>query len=201
MGSTSMRLLALTAFGAVFISIFDGFHTYSDTTRYTTIVAWRAAWWTPLLFGLSTGVGGPVYVLNYRVLGGRRPAPGWAALAAAFVIWGGLYAFSGFYKGPNEVKLAVLSAAAVVLFAWLDRTAAGAGSALLTALVGPIVEVVLVHRDAFKHLQPDFAGIPMWLPALYACAAVVLGQGTRRLLDPSATTSAASTGTSSPSAP
>jgi hypothetical protein len=202
MGGTLARILALAAFGAVVISIFDGFHTYSETTQYTTIVAWRAAWWTPLIFGLSTGVGGPVYVLSYRTLGGRRLAPGWTPLAIAFVIYGALYAFSGFYKGTNEAKLAVLGAAAVALFAWLDRTAAGAGTTLLTALVGPLVEVVLVHLDAFKHLQPDVAGIPMWLPALYACSAVVLGQGARRLLDPSATTtSAASTGTSSPSAP
>src|SRR5262245_4889929 len=118
----ALRLLLLFAFGAVVLSVFDGFHTPSGTTLYATTVAWQAAWWTPLIFGASTGVGGPVFALIYRVLGGKKVPPGWLQLVPAFAIFGALYAFSGFYKGPNVVKLAVLSGGAAVLFAWLDRT-------------------------------------------------------------------------------
>jgi hypothetical protein len=176
------RILALTAFGAVVLSVFDAFHTHSGTTRYTTTVVWEAAWWTPLIFGLATGVGGPLYVLAYRRLGGRRAPPGWWSLVPGVVLFGALYYFSGFYQGANATKLGVLSAAAIGLHGWLDRTRAGIVVLLLTAAVGPLIESFLVHAGVFLHLHPDLLHVPMWLPALYACGAVVLGQGTRRWL-------------------
>ena len=180
---TPSRLLALAAFGGVVITFFDGFHTHSGTTRYATTVLCEAAWWAPLPFALGMGVGGPAYVLGYRALGGRRPPAAWPALGAAFAAYGALYAFSGYYAGSNAAKLAALAAAAVLLHAWLDRTLAGASMALVTAIVGPLVEVVLVHAGVFTHLKADVLGVPVWLPALYACSAVVIGQGARRWLE------------------
>jgi len=176
------RLLCLFAFGAVVLSTFDGFHTYSGTTRYASTIAFRAAWWTPLGFGLALAAGGPLYALLYERLGGRRAPPSWSRLAPALAVFGGLHAWSGFFHGANETKLVVLGAAALALFAWLDRSLAGAACALGTALAGPLVEIVLVRAGAFEHLQPDFLGVPMWLPALYACSAPVVGQGARRWL-------------------
>ncbi len=182
------RVMVLFLFGAVAISFFDGFHTHSGTTRYTTIVALQAAWWVPLLFGASVGLGGPAFAIGYRTLGGAREPPPWSALAAAFVAFGALYFFSGFFHGANAWKLCVLSLGAATLWGVLDRTWQGAACALGAALAGPGVEVVLTHVGAFEHLQADFLGIPMWLPALYACAAPVLGHGSRRFLWPPATT-------------
>jgi hypothetical protein len=177
------RLLALFLFGAIVIAIFDGFHTHSGTTRYAAPVFLMAAWWTPLVFGLSTGVGGPAYAMTYRTLGGKREPPPWVWLVPAFALWGGLYYFSGFYKGPNEVKLAVLGASAVAFWLVLDRTLAGAIAAIITAIVGPLCESAQVHAGWFEHLQPDFLGVPMWLPALYAASGPVIGQGARRWLN------------------
>jgi hypothetical protein len=176
------RLAALFAFGAVVLSIFDGFHTHSGTTRYPSPVAWEAAWWTPLAFGASTGVGGPIFVLVYRALGGKRPPPPWSHLAVAFVLYGALYYMSGYLHASNETKLAILAVATLVLYLWLDRTVAGALAVLLTAVIGPLAEVIQVHAGLFEHLQPDFLGIPMWLPALYTASAVVIGHGSRRWL-------------------
>ncbi len=174
------RVAALFVFGAVVISIFDGFHTHSGTTRYPDPVAFEAAWWTPLIFGASTGLGGPAFALLYRALGGKRPPPSGPQLAVAFALFGALYAFSGFYHGANLTKLLVLGAAAVALYLWLDRTLAGALATLATALTGPLVEIALVHAGAFEHLQPDVLGtIPCWLPALYACSAPAVGHGAR----------------------
>jgi hypothetical protein len=177
--------LALFAFGAVVLSTFDGFHTHSGTTRYANVVALQAAWWTPLVFGLTTGVGGPMYAFLYRVLGGVRPPPSWARLTPAFGIFGMLYAFTGFYHGPSSIKLAVLAAAAAALFFWLDRTRAGALCLVVTTLTGPFVEAAQIRAGMFEYLQHDFLGVPMWLPALYACSAPVIGQGARRWLAPS----------------
>lgn len=179
---TLPRVLVLFAFGAVVITFFDGFHTHSGTTRYATVVAFQMAWWAPLLFGASVGLGGPLFAVGYRSLGGTRAPPPWLALGAAFVSFGALYYFSGFFHGANATKLGVLSFAALVLWGVLDRTWQGAACALGAALSGPAVEVALVHLGAFAHLQPDALGIPMWLPALYACAAPVLGHASRRFL-------------------
>ncbi|MEZ0228599.1 MAG: hypothetical protein ACAI25_08240 [Planctomycetota bacterium] len=175
-------LAALFAFTAVMLSICDGFHTYSGTTRYTHEVAWKAAWWTPMNFGLAGAVGGPLYAFFYSTFGGRRVPPSLVKLAPGFVAFGALYYFSGFYKGPNEVKLAVLGGSAAVLFAVYDRTVAGFLCLLITSATGPIIEIIFVKLELFLHLQPDFLGVPMWLPALYACSAPVIGQGCRRVL-------------------
>ena len=153
------RLLALFVFGAVVLTTFDGFHTYSDTTRYTSIVALRAAWWVPFNFGLALAGGGSVYALMYQMLGGRRAPPPWSRLILGLVIFGGLYAWSGFSHGANETKLVVLGAAAVALWAWLDRTLAGAACAVVTALTGPVVEIVLVRAGAFEHF---FSPTSIW---------------------------------------
>jgi hypothetical protein len=180
------RVAVLFAFGAVVISFFDGFHTFSGTTAYASpLGASRMAWWTPLIFGASTGLGGPAFALGYARLGGTRSPPPWGPLVAAFVSFGALYFFSGFYRGPNAVKLGVLAAGAVVLFLVLDRTWQGALCALATAATGPLVEIVLVRAGTFVHLQPDFLGIPMWLPALYLASAPVIGHGARRFLSSS----------------
>jgi hypothetical protein len=177
------RVLALFLFGAIVISFFDGFHTFSGTTAYAhPLGASKMAWWTPLIFGASTGLGGPAFALGYARFGGTLAPPPWNKLVSAFVSFGALYFFSGFYHGPNEVKLAVLVAGAVAFFLWLDRTWQGALCALATAATGPLVEIVLVHFGTFVHVQPDFLGIPMWLPALYLASAPVIGHGARRFL-------------------
>lgn len=181
-------LASLFGFGAVFLTVCDGFHTYSGTTSYPAPLALQAAWWVPLNFGLGVLLGGIAYAVLYRLFGGTKPAASFTRLAPGLVAFGALYYFSGFYKGPddratNEVKLAVLATAAVALHALLDRTLAGVACSLVTALVGPTVEVIFVHLGYFKHLQPDVLGVPMWLPALYACSGPVIGQGARRVLE------------------
>lgn len=168
--------------GATAVSVFDGFHTHSGTTRYATPVLWQMAWWTPVLFGASVGLGGPVYALGVRLLGGGQPPPPARDLAIGFAIFGLLYFASGYLPASNGVKLAMLLAGAAFLFGWLDRTRAGAVMTLVTAVTGPLVEITLVRLGTFAHLQPDFAGIPMWLPGLYLCAGPTLGQIARRAL-------------------
>ena len=50
--------------------------------------------------------------------------------------------------------------------AWAWRRAAVA-HAVACAVVGVLVEYVLVRLGAFRHIRPDVAGLPLWLPALY----------------------------------
>jgi hypothetical protein len=73
------------------------------------------------------------------------------------------------------VKLGVIAAGAVGLAVSIARRADAFGLAIATAVVGPLVEIALVRAGAFRHLRPDLFGIPMWLPALYACASLSFG--------------------------
>jgi hypothetical protein len=183
------RLPLLFAFGAVVITLFDAFHTLSGTTAYVGLhQSARLEWWTPLVFGAGTTVGGSVFAGLYRALGGTKDPPPWRVLASALWCFGALYFFSGFFRGSNATKLVVLALAATAAFVWLDRTWQGAVCAMVLTIIGPSLEIILVRVGTFVHLQPDFLGIPMWLPALYLCSAPVMGHGSRKLLAPRDTT-------------
>ena len=47
--------------------------------------------------------------------------------------------------------------------------------AVLTAVIGPLVEAALVHAGLFGYREPDVLGVAMWLPALYACGSIAFG--------------------------
>ncbi len=175
------RVLALSVFGAVVLSAFDAFHTHGGTTRYAHPIAFGAAWWTPLIFGCTTGLGGLVYSALYARLGGRRAALVGVARRRSLAVFGGVY-YASASALPNAAKLALLALIAGALWAWLDRSRAGALLMALLAIAGPCAEIVQVTLGLFAHLQPDLAGVPMWLPALYAASGPVLGQGARKWL-------------------
>ena len=168
--------IVLFLFGATVGSALDAIHTYSGTTAYPQPVAFRMAWWTPLLFGfagLSTGLAYPI-VERLR----RRPIAKDATLArvtGSFALFALLYLASGFLPASNAVKLAVLLAGDVALFATVAKTREALALAACAAVIGPATEIVLVAQGAFRHLQPDVFGIPIWLPALYAAGSFAIG--------------------------
>jgi hypothetical protein len=166
----------LAGLGATVGSALDALHTYSGTTTYPKPIALKMAWWTPAIFGfagLSTGLAFP---LAEKVLG-RSITSEVTPLRAAlgFAGFAGLYALSGFLPASNFTKTCVIGAGVVALGATLAPTPEAVVLSLTTAIVGPLVEIALVSRGAFTHNQPDFLGIPMWLPVLYAGGAFAFG--------------------------
>jgi hypothetical protein len=72
---------------------------------------------------------------------------------------------------------------AVVALRLAMRPAAGDWAfALAGALVGPAVEAALAAAGAFDYTEPDLAGVPIWLPAMWANGGLVI----RRLFSLSA---------------
>lgn len=71
----------------------------------------------------------------------------------------------------------------VVLATWglsvwgtFDRTKQGFAMAVLTALAGPAAEIVLINVLGLYHYEnPDWAGIPTWIPWVYFCGATAVG--------------------------
>lgn len=162
----SLRSIAvLAAFGATLGSVLDGFHTWSGTTSYPSPIALRMAWWTPLLFAVAYASLGSLFTF----LRARDPSPGPSGRRAilGFAGFTALYFASGFLPASNAVKLIVLLAGAVSAYLLVDKSPAAIVAGLVASAIGPLTEVTLVSLGAFTHLQPDFAGIPMWLPALY----------------------------------
>jgi hypothetical protein len=167
--------------GAVMLTVFDMFHTHSGTTAYEHPIVMKAAWWTPLLFGTSLSLGGLVYVKGHRAMRGPRELPSNAALAAALVIYAGLYCASGYAPLSNEGKLALLLVGFAAMWWLLDRSWQGVAMAAVTAVGGCTTEFILTHANAFHHLQPDFLGLPVWLPGIYLVSGAVLGQLSRKV--------------------
>lgn len=42
---------------------------------------------------------------------------------------------------------------------------------LLLTIIGPVIEILLVHLGTFKYTHGSFYGVPMWLPLLWGSAA------------------------------
>jgi hypothetical protein len=166
----------------VVISFFDGFHTHSGTTEYPHVVILKMAWWTPLLFGSVVGFGGLLYDRAYRWMNGPERLPSWDQLVTALFLFGLLYASSGFLPINNTPKLILLLAGALLVWLRVDGSRQGLVLAALNAALGCTTEIVLTHFGAFRHLQADIAGIPIWLPGLYLAAGPTLGQLARKTL-------------------
>lgn len=175
------RVLALFCFGAVTISFFDGFHTFSGTTEYPNVWLLKMAWWTPLLFGSVVALGGLVYDRAYRWLRGPARLPSWERISTAFVLFGFLYFASGFLPIRGGAMLIVLVAGAFALWLMLDGSPQGIALAAMNAIAGCTTEIVLTRLGAFRHLQADIAGIPIWLPGLYLAAGPAIGQLARKV--------------------
>jgi hypothetical protein len=170
------RAALLFGFGAVAGSALDALHTHSGTTAYA-----RPGWYlmsagTPLIFGLAGLSVGLSYPLAER-LTGRRACRRltWAEATAGFAVFAGLYAASAYLPASGAVKLVVLLVGAAGLFAGLARTTLALVLAVLTAVLGPLVEALLVHTGFFAYREPELLGVAMWLPALYLCGSLAFG--------------------------
>jgi hypothetical protein len=172
-----LAAILLLALGATLGSALDAIHTHTGTTEYPAPVWMKMAWWTPLLFGVA----GVAVGLPRAALERGAPPPTRGAVAGGMALFVLAYALSGTLPG-NVARAVVL----FIIFAaswWsFDRTRLGLALALLTGLGGCAVEVLLIRQGAFRHLQPTWLGIPLWLPWLYAAAQVGVASLGRRLV-------------------
>jgi hypothetical protein len=174
-------VVRLFLLGAVVLTLLDSVHVHTHTLAYAHPVAFGSAWWVPLLMGSATALGGAAYVRAWKRLGGPAKLASWKSIGAACASAFLMYAASGLLPGTALTKLIVLSVAAVVIHREVDGTRQGAWLMLAGAVLGPIAEAI---NPAFHYLDPDFMGVPVWLPALYACITPALGQLARRWLPP-----------------
>ncbi|HVB73235.1 MAG TPA: hypothetical protein VNE38_06725 [Ktedonobacteraceae bacterium] len=172
-------LLWLFLLGATLGTALDAYHVYSHVERYSTPTLIGVAWWVPLLFGCAAMLIGYSHLLVDPLLYHRRFRPlfssllGLAWLPLAYLIC------ASFFDTLTKTALVLL----VYFNFWLL-----AGSdwqnlvfSLITAISGTLVEMILVAAGAFSYVHPDLLGVPYWLPGIYACASLALGDLGRSL--------------------
>jgi hypothetical protein len=163
------KLAAAFLLGATLGTALDAIHAYGDVEAYPNDALDRLAWFVPLEFGLAgIAVAVAIPVLERAAGEGRLP------------LLAGLYVTSVAANGPGA---AAFLAGLLVLLA--VRLAFGEvrgdwAFALVAAVAGPAVEAIVHATGAFDYTEPDFLGLPMWLPALWANAGISI----RRVFGP-----------------
>ncbi|MCC6811141.1 MAG: hypothetical protein IT381_27170 [Deltaproteobacteria bacterium] len=174
--------LGLFAFGALAGSLLDGIHTHSGMTVYATPWWWMMAVWTPPLFGFAAVAIAFAHWLSDRKWPRPAPVPSWTAVGVGGAIFAITYYLSGYLPAGNVVKALVLIAIFVGCWLAYDRTRHGLVLATITAAGGASAEITLTTIGAFRHLHPDVAYLPYWLPCLYLVASVTVGNVGRRFV-------------------
>lgn len=174
--------LLLFALGATLGTALDAVHVHTGTTSYPDPFVLQMAWFVPLLFGaagVAVGLGRPLFD---RLLRRTDPAPARPALLGGLLLFIAAYVLSGTLPAGNLAKCAALGALAVASLALFDRTGLGLLLACTTAVSGSLIEALQIEHGIFRYTTPDRLGVPCWLPCLYACAQVAIGNLGRRLV-------------------
>jgi hypothetical protein len=159
----------------------DGIHLLGDVLAYETQAFGEWAWFVPLEFGLAGVAAGIAIPAVERAVGPAVfPPLGLARRAAELVLFAAAYGATALWDGDGApwvtagllLLVAVRLTVAPIRGDWLY--------ALAAAVLGPLAEIAILGTGAFDYAHPDVAGIPMWLPALWANGGLLI----RRLLAP-----------------
>jgi len=176
-------ILWLFLLGATVGTGLDAFHVYSDVERYPAPVIFGVAWWVPLLFGAAAVIIGYSHPLVDPLLH-HRQRPHRLLLSIGELTWLVLAYLVGASILDSIAKVGLL--AVIYLNFWLlaGRSWQNLLLALVTAITGTLIEMVLVAAGAFSYIHPDMLGVPYWLPWIYACASLAVGDFGRTLIIP-----------------
>jgi hypothetical protein len=175
------RLAVCFALGAVLGTLLDGIHAYGDVLVYPDPAFGRWAWFVPLEFGLL-GLGAALVCPLLERLA-QTPLPRPSALARTLEL--SFFALLYFVTTlPGDSGWAIALALALLALAAARLAFDGASGdwvyVLLAAVLGPAGEAIMSALGAFDYVDPDVAGIPLWLPGLWANAGFLI----RRLIVP-----------------
>jgi hypothetical protein len=159
----------------------DAFHTHSGTLYYPHVWLFMMDWWVPLLFGVAGVAVGMSHLDLDQRLGKAYPELTWVHVAFGMGSFAVIYFISGFLNIDDTRKTVLLCTLAFLVWYIYDKTYSGFLLALVTAAIGTFVEISLIRSHWFFYTNPDFFGVPYWLPALYVAASVAVGNFARKL--------------------
>lgn len=172
--------LLLFLLGAAFGSCLDAFHVYSKVERYPAPVLFGLAWWVPLLFGAAAVVIGYSHRMVDPLLHQHRSCHLTNSIAA--LSWLLLMYLISAIPFDTFTKTGLL--AIIYLHYWFlaGRGWQNIALSIVTAITGTLIEMILVNAGVFSYIHPDLLGVPLWLPCIYACASLAVGDLGRSLL-------------------
>ncbi|HEY6540596.1 MAG TPA: hypothetical protein VIZ18_06650 [Ktedonobacteraceae bacterium] len=172
-------LLWLFLAGATFGTGLDAFHVLSSVERYAAPALLGVAWWVPLLFGCATVAIGYSHPMLDPLLHHRRFRSLFSSLLGlAWLPLAYLVSASFFDTLTKTLLIALIYGNFWLLTGgdWQNLV-----FSLVTAITGTLIEMILVAAGAFAYLHPDMLGVPYWLPGIYACASLAIGDLGRSL--------------------
>jgi hypothetical protein len=174
-------ILWLLLLGTTFGTALDAFHVYSSIEQYTRPAFLGVAWWVPLLFGFAAvAIGYSHPLIDPLIHNLRRPHRLSSSIAElAWLLLAYVIAASPISSLAKAILLSI------IYFNFWLLTGRGWQNLLLslvTAITGTLVEMTLVAAGAFTYLQADILGVPYWLPFMYACASLAVGDLGRSLM-------------------
>jgi hypothetical protein len=173
-------LVLCFAAGAVLGTALDAVHAYGDVESYAHEAIGRLGWFVPLEFGLVGLAAGVVVPALDRRVAGRTLTWPFPDRFRELVLILALYVATVIGNGWGAAALAVAFAALLVRRLMGNPAPGDWVFALIAAIVGPAVEATISGVGAFDYTEPDLAGIPVWLPPLWANGGIVI----RRLFAP-----------------
>ena len=174
--------IRLALLGATLGVALDWMHVVSGTTVYAEPMMYGLAWWVPLLFGaaaVAMGLARPVAERLTGRMSTRLTAGGTMRGLAIFVV---AYAASSFLPFPSPLVAAIIAVTFLCAWGTSDGTELGFYLAAATAVIGTGVEVGLTAAGVFTHAHRELAGVPIWLPALYATGQMGVGAVGKRFV-------------------
>jgi hypothetical protein len=178
---TAHRLLTAFGLGAVLGTGLDAIHVYGDVEAYPHEVLGRLGWFVPIEFGLA-GMASALAIPVLERLAGPGAPPPWTLWERfrEVPLLAGLYVASVGANGENATLFAVGLLILVGARLAFGGVRGDWAFALVAGIVGPAVEAAIHATGAFHYTEPDFLGIPVWLPALWANGGLAI----RRLFGP-----------------
>jgi hypothetical protein len=175
------RLAACFAIGAVAGTLLDGLHLLGDVLSYEHEAFGEWAWFVPVEFGLAGLAAGLAIPLIERAVGPDAPPRfSTAGRVGEGILFAALYGATALFDGDGAPWLLVGLTLLLLVRLWLWSVPGDSAYAAIAAVAGPAAEIAISATGAFDYAHPDFAGIPMWLPALWANGGLLI----RRLLGP-----------------
>ena len=171
----------LFVLGATLGTALDAVHVHTGVERYPAPVLFGLAWWVPLLFGAAAVAIGYSHPMVDPLLHHDRPSH---RLSSSFaeLTWLLLAYLISASTLESLVKVGLLF---LIYFNFWLLMGGGWQNLLLslvTAITGALIEMILVASGAFSYLHPDILGVPYWLPFIYACASLAVGDFGRSLM-------------------
>ncbi len=172
--------LWLFLLGATFGTALDALHVYTGVERYPMPTFLGVAWWVPLLFGVAAIAIGYSHPLVDPLLQHRR----FRRLSASIgeLTWLLLAYLISASRLETIAKVGILLI--IYLNFWLlaGRSWQNLLLSFVTAVTGTLIEMILVAAGVFSYTHPDILGVPYWLPCIYACASLAVGDLGRSLM-------------------